>query len=333
MIILGIESSCDDTGVALISSAGEVLAERVATQSELHSAYGGVVPEIASRAHLEVADALVREVLNEAGVAASEVDVFAAGAGPGLIGGVIVGLNLAKAMAFALAKPFVAVNHLEAHALMPMMFEPGVEFPFLMLLVSGGHTQLVLVRGVGMYELLGSTLDDAAGECFDKVAKLLGHGYMGGKEVERMASSGDARAYDFPRPMLGRGGLDFSFSGLKTAVRAEVEKSPDFIAADIAASFQAAAADVFRAKVSEALSGAAEGAKCVVAAGGVAANKAVCAAISEASGERHFYVAPMKYCTDNGVMIAWAGLLRYRIFGASPFDVAPRPRWPLTEVK
>ncbi|MDR1477199.1 MAG: tRNA (adenosine(37)-N6)-threonylcarbamoyltransferase complex transferase subunit TsaD, partial [Rickettsiales bacterium] len=222
LIAMGVESSCDETAVAIIRG-GEILAHRLVTQYGEHSQYGGVVPEIASRAHLENIDVLVEGALADAGLDAVAVDVFAAGAGPGLIGGLIVGLNMAKALAFASGKPFVAVNHLEAHALMPSFFEP-VEFPYLLLLISGGHTQILLVEGVGRYKMLGTTIDDACGECFDKVAKMLGYGYMGGKYVDRDAKNGNPKTFDFPRPLLNSKDLNFSFSGLKTAVRVKLEE-------------------------------------------------------------------------------------------------------------
>ncbi|MDR3126770.1 MAG: tRNA (adenosine(37)-N6)-threonylcarbamoyltransferase complex transferase subunit TsaD [Rickettsiales bacterium] len=330
MIVLGIESSCDDTGVGIVGD-GAVLAGRMAAQSDLHSAYGGVVPEIASRAHLEVADALVSGALSDAGLGAQGVDLFAAGAGPGLIGGVIVGLNLAKAMAFALKKPFVAVNHLEAHALMPMMFEPGLKFPYLLFLASGGHTQLLHVLGVGRYRLLGATVDDAVGECFDKVAKMLGYDYMGGKFVERDAEAGNPAAFGFPRPLLRSKDLNFSFSGLKTAVRLAVEKG-GAKKEDVAASFQRAVVDVVAAKARRAL-GEAE-VSSLVASGGVAANKAIRAALAGIAAEFGvpFFAAPPEYCTDNGVMIAYAGAMEFAARGPSPLDVSPRPRWPLEEL-
>jgi N6-L-threonylcarbamoyladenine synthase len=334
---MGIESSCDETAVAIIDGQRKILAHRLVTQMDEHSPYGGVVPEIASRAHLAGIDVLIRDALREAGVAAEGIDLFAAGAGPGLIGGLIVGLNAAKAMAFALGRPFVAINHLEAHALMPQFFEP-VEFPYLLLLVSGGHTQILRVEGVGQYRMLGATLDDACGECFDKCAKMLGYGYMGGKSIERAARNGDPDAYAFPRPLLNSRDLDFSFSGLKTAVRTEIEKigtgMNEKIRADICAGLQAAICDVIGKKIRSALS-ANEGVKCLVASGGAAGNGKIRAALEKAAGEKglELKIAPPEYCTDNGVMIAYAGQREFEERGPSPMDFAPRPRWPLEDLR
>jgi len=329
VITLGIESSCDDTAVG-IAGGGKILAHRALTQTGAHECYGGVVPEIASRAHLSAADKLVEEALADAGLKLSDIDLFAAGAGPGLIGGVVVGLSLAQSLAFAAGKNFVAVNHLEAHALMPTMFAE-IPYPYLLFLASGGHTQLVKVNRVGDYELLGTTLDDACGECFDKVAKLLGFSYMGGREVERLAGGGNPRAFDFPRPLINSHGLDFSFSGLKTAVRLQVEKggSPE----DIAASFQAAAVEVIGAKVRKALTES--GAKALVASGGVASNMALRSELTRAATEAgvEFFAAPPKYCVDNGVMIAHAAELAWNAGRRTGMGVNPRPRWPLSELR
>jgi len=329
VITLGIESSCDDTAVGIVAD-GKILAERAFTQTSVHEPYGGVVPEIASRAHLSAADRLVTEALADAGLKLSDIDLFASGAGPGLVGGIVVGLALAQSLSFATSKDFIAVNHLEAHALMPTLFAE-IPSPYLLFLASGGHTQFVKVNGVGDYELLGTTLDDACGECFDKVAKLLGYNYMGGREVERLAASGNPRAFDFPRPLIGSHGLDFSFSGLKTAVRLQVEKGGTH--EDIAASFQAAVTDVISAKAARALE--VSGAKALVASGGVASNMAIRAELNRAAGVAGigFFVAPPKYCVDNGVMIAHAAELAWKAGRRTGMTVNPRPRWPLSELK
>jgi len=330
---LGIESSCDDTAVGIVDG-GRILAERALAQTKAHECYGGVVPEIASRAHLSAADKLVEKALSDAGLKLSDIDLFAAGAGPGLIGGVVVGLSLAQSLAFAAGKEFIAVNHLEAHALMPTMFAE-IPYPYLLFLASGGHTQLVKVNGVGDYELLGTTLDDACGECFDKVAKLLGFSYMGGREVERLAQSGNPRAFDFPRPLINSHGLDFSFSGLKTAVRIALSSiTPAQAGAeDIAASFQAAAVEVIGAKVRKAL--AESGAKALVASGGVASNMALRSELTRAAAEADvvFFAAPPEYCVDNGVMIAHAAELAWNAGRRTGMAVNPRPRWPLSELR
>ena len=335
--VLGLESSCDESAVAVLSGDGRVLAERVASQSE-HARFGGVVPEIAARAHLALLPGLVREVLGEAGVSVAAV---AATAGPGLIGGLIVGSCLGKGIAMAAGARFVAVNHLEAHALtarLPGVVEGGVGFPFLLLLVSGGHCQCVLVEGVGRYRRLGGTIDDAAGEAFDKVAKMLGLGWPGGPALERLAAGGDPASVALPRPMSGRPGCDFSFSGLKTAVRLVVDREPAGAlaagrAADIAASFQAAVADVVADRVGRALEMVEV--HTLVVAGGVAANGAIrarLAGLAEAWGVR-MVAPPLRLCGDNAVMVAWAGIERLR---AGPLGdelgVAARPRWPLDEL-
>jgi N6-L-threonylcarbamoyladenine synthase len=333
--VLGIESSCDESAVAVLSWDGRVLAERVASQGE-HARFGGVVPEIAARAHLGLLPGLVREVLDEAGV---EVGAVAATVGPGLIGGLIVGSCLGKGIAMATGARFVAVNHLEGHALtarLPGVADGGVGFPFLLLLVSGGHCQCVLVEGVGRYRRLGGTIDDAAGEAFDKVAKMLGLGWPGGPALERLAAGGDAGAVALPRPMLGRAGCDFSFSGLKTAVRLVVDREPAGAlaasrAADIAASFQAAVADVVADRVGRALEMVEV--ETLVVAGGVAANGAIRARLSGVAAARgvRMVAPPLRLCGDNAVMVAWAGIERLRagLADGDEMGVAARPRWPL----
>ena len=329
--ILGIETSCDETAAAVLDADGRILAEAVYSQLQEHAPFGGVVPEVAARAHLARLPGLVRGVMAEAGLGFAELGAVAATAGPGLIGGLIVGATYAKGIAMAQGLPFVAVNHLEAHALTAMLTEPGTRFPYLLLLVSGGHCQCVAVRGLGDYRRLGSTLDDAVGEAFDKSAKLLGLPWPGGPALERLAASGDPRALPLPRPLLGRAGCDFSFSGLKTAVSRAVQKG--FAAADIAAGFQAAVADVLADRVRHALRMMPE-ATALVVAGGVAANGAVRQALAGEAMRAGLplLAPPIRLCTDNAVMVAWAGLLRLRAGLTDGFDHAPRPRWPLEEL-
>jgi N6-L-threonylcarbamoyladenine synthase len=329
--ILGIETSCDETAAAVLDADGRILAEAVYSQLQEHAPFGGVVPEVAARAHLARLPGLVRGVMAEAGLGFAELGAVAATAGPGLIGGLIVGATYAKGIAMAQGLPFVAVNHLEAHALTAMLTEPGTRFPYLLLLVSGGHCQCVAVRGLGDYRRLGSTLDDAVGEAFDKSAKLLGLPWPGGPALERLAVSGDPRAVPLPRPLLGRAGCDFSFSGLKTAVSRAVQKG--FAAADIAAGFQAAVADVLADRVRHALRMMPE-ATALVVAGGVAANGAVRQALAGEAVRAGLplLAPPIRLCTDNAVMVGWAGLLRLRAGLTDGFDHAPRPRWPLEEL-
>lgn len=340
MITLGIESSCDETAIAIINDKHEILAHQLITQYKEHSIYGGVVPEIASRAHLEYMDILLKQALVDAKIKASDIDVFSAGIGPGLIGGLIVGANMAKSLAFALNKPFVGVNHLEAHSLMPMFFNPELKFPYLLLLASGGHTQILIVKDVGNYELLGSTIDDACGECFDKTAKMLGWEYMGGKDIEEFAKHGNPKAFDFPRPMIYSKDLNFSFSGLKTAVRTTIEKFGENIddetKADICASFQSAICDIIEKKMKLAVKKIKNlGIKHIVTSGGVARNSAIRNVLDKiaTSNGMKLIVAEPKYCSDNGVMIAFAGEQNYLKGKTSSFSVMPRPRWPLEELK
>ncbi|WP_136658108.1 tRNA (adenosine(37)-N6)-threonylcarbamoyltransferase complex transferase subunit TsaD [Nitratireductor sp. XY-223] len=344
--ILGIETSCDETAAAVVrrhgDGSGEILSDIVFSQLDEHAAYGGVVPEIAARAHVERLDGLVEKALGDAGVELGDLDAIAATAGPGLIGGLIVGLMTAKALAAAGAKPLYAINHLEGHALTARLTD-GLEFPYLLLLVSGGHTQMILVRGVGDYQRWGTTIDDALGEAFDKTAKLLGLPYPGGPEVERAAARGDATRFDLPTPLRGEKRLDFSFSGLKTAVRQaaqEIAPLSDKDIADICASFQGAITATLRERVGRSLDrfagiyGGERADPPLVVAGGVAANSAIRACLKDLCGERGFrFVAPpLQLCTDNGAMIAWAGAERMaRGIGGDRLDVAPRSRWPLDE--
>jgi N6-L-threonylcarbamoyladenine synthase len=337
--ILGIETSCDETAAAVLDADGRVLAEKVLSQESEHAKFGGVVPEIAARAHLAHLPGLVREVVAEAGIGIGDLGAVAASAGPGLIGGLIVGSQFAKGIAIAHGLPYVAVNHLEAHALtarLPGLIEDQPSFPYLLLLVSGGHCQCVAVEGVGQYRRLGATVDDAAGEAFDKVAKLLGLGWPGGPALERLASRGDPRRYNFPRPMSGRDGCDFSFSGLKTAVAQMVARLPagplpQRMACDIAAGFQAAVTDVLADRASHAMAMMRGQTSRMVVAGGVAANQSVRGALENAAAAFGFRLVapPTRLCTDNAVMVAWCGLERLRLGLADDIGFAPRPRWPL----
>jgi N6-L-threonylcarbamoyladenine synthase len=329
MLILGLESSCDETAAALVTDAREIVAHKLAGQEKAHAPYGGVVPEIAARAHVEVLTPLVEAALAEAGVRLDQVDAIAATAGPGLIGGVMVGLVTGKALALAANKPLIAINHLEGHALSPRLADPTLDFPYALLLVSGGHCQLLEVRGVGDYRRLATTIDDAAGEAFDKTAKLLGLGFPGGPAVERAALLGDPRAVPLPRPLVGSGEPHFSFAGLKSAVlraRDAGVHTPE----DICASFTQAVIDclVDRARIGL---GKIPGATALVVAGGVAANTALREALAglAASRDLRFVAPPMWLCTDNAAMIAWAGIERFAAGFSDDLDVAARARWPL----
>jgi N6-L-threonylcarbamoyladenine synthase len=344
MRVLGIETTCDETAAAVVRSTrdgdAEILSNEVLSQIAEHAPYGGVVPEIAARAHVEVLDRIVARALERAGTRLSDIDAVAAAAGPGLIGGVIVGLTTAKALALVARKPLIAVNHLEAHALSARLTDKA-PFPYLLLLVSGGHTQLLAVRGVGDYVRLGTTMDDAIGEAFDKTAKLLGLPYPGGPQVEKEAARGDPERFALPRPMAGRPTADFSLSGLKTAVRIEAERIAPLTATDVAdlcASFQAAVVDVVvdRTRVALRLFGERAGKPTtLVVAGGVAANQAVRRALQRLANEAGLRLAapPLELCTDNGAMIAWAGLERFRKGMIDGLGVAPKARWPLAEAE
>lgn len=345
MKVLGIETSCDETAAAVVirdqDGAGRIASDVILSQVDAHAVFGGVVPEIAARAHVEALDRVIAAAMRDAGLGFADIDAVAATAGPGLIGGVIVGLTTAKAIALAAGKPLIAVNHLEGHALTARLTD-GVGFPFLLLLVSGGHTQFVAVEGVGDYRRLGSTIDDALGEAFDKAAKLLGLGYPGGPEIEKAAARGDGRRFALPRPLLDRPEPDFSLSGLKTALRLAAEKiAPlsDRDVDDLAASFQAAVTDVVADRSAKAMRLFAgqhpDVAKwTLVIAGGVAANRAIRdRLVTVASKERFTLVAPpARLCADNAVMIAWAGAERLALGLSDPLDAAARPRWPLDEM-
>lgn len=327
MLILGLESSCDETAAALVTGDRQVLAHRLAGQEAAHRPYGGVVPEIAARAHVEALEPLIEAALVDAGVSLDRVDAIAATAGPGLIGGVMVGLVTGKALAHAVGKPLIAVNHLEGHALSPRLADADLAFPYLLLLVSGGHCQLLLVEGVGRYRRLATTIDDAAGEAFDKTAKLLGLGFPGGPAVERAAALGDPRAVPLPRPLLGSGEPHFSFAGLKSAVARAVGQ---YRAEDIAASFQQAVVDCLIDRTRRALDRA-DGATALVVAGGVAANAAVRGALEALAADNglRFVAPPLWLCTDNAAMIGWAGAERFVAGLSDPLDVPARARWPL----
>jgi N6-L-threonylcarbamoyladenine synthase len=339
--VLGIETSCDETAAAVVRGCppgpGEILSNVVWSQLDEHRPYGGVVPEIAARAHVESLDAVIEAALARADLPLQAVDAVAATAGPGLIGGVMVGLTTAKALALAATKPLIAINHLESHALSARLAET-VAFPFLLLLISGGHCQLLAVEALGRYCLYGTTIDDAVGEAFDKVAKLLGLPYPGGPAIEALAKKGESRRFDLPRPMQGREGADFSLSGLKTAVR-QIARSEGFASAagaDLAASFQAAVVDVLIDRARSAMrryrrefSGEAR----LVVAGGVAANHSIREALQLLARAENFEVkiAPPELCTDNAAMVAWAGVERCALGCFDSLDVAPRARWPLQE--
>jgi tRNA N6-adenosine threonylcarbamoyltransferase len=339
LTVLGLETSCDETAASVVRGAppgpGEILSNVVLSQLDEHRPYGGVVPEIAARAHVEWLDGVVERALAEAKVELADVDAIAATAGPGLIGGVMVGLVSAKALALAAGKPLVAVNHLEAHALSARL-SGGLEFPFLLLLISGGHCQLMAAEGVGRYRLYGATIDDAVGEAFDKTAKLLGLPYPGGPQIEALAAKGNPRRYPLPRPMVGRAEADFSFSGLKTAVRQlALESGAD--KAGLAASFQAAVVDVLSDRIHVAmqkyrtsLENSNDDFRLVVA-GGVAANGAIRDMLECLCAREGFslHMPPPALCTDNGAMIAWAGIERLARGLESPLDCAPFARWPL----
>ena len=336
MLVLGIETSCDETAAAVVDGDGKVRAQAVLSQIAEHQPYGGIVPEIAARAHLSHLDRLIAKAMADAKVEYADLSAVAATAGPGLIGGVIVGVMTAKAIAMVHGVPFIAVNHLEGHSL-TARFTDGVQFPYLLLLVSGGHCQLLVVEGVGRFRRLGTTMDDAAGEAFDKVAKLIGLGYPGGPAIERAARDGDAARFAFPRPLKGRPGCDFSFSGLKTAVRVAAEALPEMTeqdVADLAAGFQAALVDSTADRVARAIAQFRTdypGGRTLVASGGVAANTALRAALTAVSKKNglSFVAPPVALCTDNAVMIAWAGAERLKLGLVDGLDIKPRPRWPL----
>ncbi len=341
MIVLGIETSCDETAAAVIRDdvgGAEVLSNVVLSQIEEHRPYGGIVPEVAARAHMQTVDGVIARAMAEAGLDFNQLDAVAATGGPGLIGGVIVGVMSAKGIALARGLKFIAVNHLEAHALTARLTD-DVAFPYLLLLVSGGHSQFLVVRGVGQYTRLGTTIDDAIGEAFDKSAKVLGLGYPGGPALEAAATKGSPARFDLPRPLKGKPGCDFSFSGLKAAVKRTVDALPpgalnEADVNDMAASFQEAATDVVRERTKNAI------AICrtrfpevgsIVVAGGVAANRALRETLDTLAKQNGLTLVapPAALCTDNAAMVAWAGIERLKLGLVDEMDFAPRPRWPL----
>ena len=350
VLCLGIESSCDETSAAIVDSDRNILAHIIYSQIPEHQKFGGVVPELAARAHILAIEDVVKQTLNNAGKTIDDIDVIAATAGPGLIGGVLVGWMAATGIAQSTKKPLVAVNHLEGHALVPRLCATmadgtngnvSVEFPYLLMLASGGHCQILLVRGVGQYEMIGQTLDDSAGEAYDKVAKMLGLGYPGGPIVDKRAQSGNPRAFAFPRPLCDKPGCDFSFSGIKTAARTflsrmDITLTDEYIN-DFCASFQAAVVDCIINRLNNAMKDErvrTANPKTLVVAGGVAKNSAIRAAMEKLAQKNKmiFAAPPMNLCTDNGAMIAWAGLENFVIGNIVHEPVAPRPRWPLTEL-
>ena len=328
-IILGLESSCDETAAAIVRSDRTILSHALAGQEDHHRAFGGVVPEIAARAHAELMTPLVATALADAGLTLNDVDAIAATAGPGLIGGVMVGLVTAKALAMASGKPLIAVNHLEGHALSPRLIDAGLQFPYLLLLVSGGHCQLLRVNGVGDYNRLATTIDDAVGEAFDKTAKILGLGFPGGPAVERAAAMGNPGNVPLPRPLKGADEPHFSFAGLKSAVL-RAHETRQYNIEDIAASFQLAVIDCLYDRITYTLDRI-DAPAALVVAGGVAANVPIREMLQKLAAQRgmRFVAPPLWLCTDNGVMIAWAGAERFAMGLTDGLDFVARPRWPL----
>ena len=332
MRVLGIETSCDETGVALYDSAAGIVAEALYSQVKMHAEYGGVVPELASRDHVRKTVPLLTDMLSRAGVALKDLDGIAYTAGPGLIGALMVGASIGRSLAWALDVPAIGVHHMEAHLLAPLLRQPQPELPFVALLVSGGHTQLIRADALGSYRIIGESIDDAAGEAFDKTAKMLGLGYPGGPAVARLATLGDSARFKFPRPMTDRPGLDFSFSGLKTFTLNTIERlrpGTDQDKADVARAFEDAVVDTLAIKCGRALEQT--GFRQLVMAGGVAANLRLRAALDAALPGRVFY-APAELCTDNGAMVAFAGYLRLAAGESAPLAIDTRARWPLDEL-
>ena len=335
MRVLGIETSCDETGVGLYDTNAGLLAHALHSQVDLHARYGGVVPELASRDHIIRITPLIREVLDAAGLEKSDLDGIAYTAGPGLIGALLVGTSVGRSLAYGLGIPAIAVHHMEAHLLAPIMENPDIEFPFVALLVSGGHTLLMLVKGLGEYEMLGQSLDDAAGEAFDKTAKLMGLGYPGGPALSKLANEGRAGRYQFPRPMTDRPGLDFSFSGLKTFALNTIQAEADDAAtrADIARAFVDAVVDTLLIKCKRALQQT--GSKRLIVAGGVSANVQLRQALNHMAEEQggEVYFPGPEFCTDNGAMIAYAGAVRLEHEQRQGLGFQARPRWPMSELE
>lgn len=351
VLCLGIESSCDETSAAVVDSDKNILGHIIYSQIPEHQKYGGVVPELAARAHILAVDEVIKLALERANKTIDDIDVIAATAGPGLIGGVLIGWMTATGIANATNKPLVAVNHLEGHALVPRLKSSSatdsatnidVEFPYLLMLASGGHCQILLVHNVGKYEMIGQTLDDSAGEAFDKIAKMLGLGYPGGPIVDNRAKLGNPKRFNFPRPLCDKAGCDFSFSGIKTAARMLLDKTPqdeidETFINDFCASFQQAIVDCITNRLTNALKDERvknAKPKTMVVAGGVAKNSAIRSAMETLATKKNmlFAAPPMSLCTDNGAMIAWAGIENYKQGNIVHEPVAPRPRWPLTEL-
>ena len=334
MIVLGIETSCDETGIGVYCSERGLLADGLYSQVEIHARYGGVIPELASRDHVRKTLPLIREVLAEAELELPDIDGIAYTAGPGLVGALLVGASVGRALAAGLDVPALGVHHMEGHLLAPLLEGGGLEFPFLALLVSGGHSQLVRAEGIGDYTMLGESLDDAAGEAFDKVAKMLGLPYPGGPHLARLAERGDPERFDFPRPMTKRPGLEFSFSGLKTHVRSVVAEQrknegelDEQTRADIARAFEEAMVDTLAIKCRRAMRQT--GLESLVIAGGVSANKRLRQVLEERLGAGAVHYAAPRYCTDNGAMIAYAGCMRLLAGESDGLEIRVRPRWPL----
>ena len=334
-LVLGIETSCDETAAAVVTGDREILSNIIFSQIDDHKDFGGVVPEVSARQHLKHLPNIIKQALSEANIEAKDLSAVAATSGPGLIGGLIVGSMLGRSLAFSEGKPFIAINHLEGHALTARLTN-NVSFPFMLLLVSGGHTQIILVEDVGRYVLLGSTLDDALGETFDKVAKMMDLSYPGGPALESLALKGDERAFEFPVPLIGRKDCAFSFSGLKTAVRYTIQAEKELslsVKQNIAASFQRVVKKVLTKKLEIAMDRYPK-IKNLVVAGGVASNQEIrkaLEALCEAK-DKQLFLPPPRLCTDNAAMIAWAGVERFMKNDMSSYDFAPRPRWPLAEL-
>ncbi len=336
--ILGIETSCDETSVAIVTEDKKILSNKIASQIAEHQQYGGVVPEVASRSHMRHLDQLIDSAIKESNCSWQNIDAIAVTAGPGLIGGVIVGVMYAKAMASALNKPIIAINHLEGHALTARL-TAEIPFPFLTLLVSGGHTQFLVVKNVGDYKILGTTIDDALGEAFDKSAKMLGLGYPGGPALEKKANNGDSDRFKFPKPLCNVKNCDFSFSGLKTAVKREIEKLGDKDSeqniCDVSASFQKTTAEILAIKTKQAMKEFDElfphSTKSFVLSGGVAANKLIRDSLNNCCVDNgfEFFAPPISLCGDNAAMIAWAGIERYKLGIEDNINFQPKSRWPL----
>ena len=334
MKVLGIETSCDETAIAVVDNQRNILLNEIYSQIKIHAQYGGVIPELAARKHIEILPQLIENAMHSGGLNLSEIDAIAVTAGPGLIGGVIVGVMIAKGMASALGKPCIPINHLEGHALTARLTDPTLEFPYLLLLVSGGHCQIIYAKNIGQYEILGSTKDDAVGEVFDKVAKMLGLSYPGGPIIEKLALKGNPAAYNFPKAFLKEKHCNMSFSGIKTAVSRQIAKESQLnqeVIANISASFQSAIAITLSDRMHMAINSCIESVDSVVIAGGVAANKYIASKISEVCYQhgKRLVVPPISLCTDNAAMIAWAGVENLRMGHSYKIDFIPKSKWNL----